>query len=62
MAIGRKCWYTFSLWEKAIYVTIVRTEPDGNGGVSWVEAVDAKGHRYSDYSVRFTLSKPVQYC
>lgn len=61
MAVGKKCWYVLSLWEKAIRVTVVRTETDWLGRVCWVEAVDSKGNMYRDYIVRFTTSRPVQY-
>ena len=62
MAVGKKCWYTLSLWEKAIYVTIIRTETDKLGRLSWIEARDSKGAVYKDYAVRFTTDRPVQYC
>lgn len=57
----KKAWYTLSLWESPVPVTITSVENRPDGRPIYIHAVTAEGKHIDDYASRFSATKPALY-
>lgn len=57
----KHAWYTPSLWEAPIRVTIIQEETRKDGRPIYTHSVSDTGELIMDYSQKFSRTKPVRY-